>query len=84
MSLHSGDKESAQATLDDLGEGGRVPDLGGCHERISGSMKLLIPLLPICLFSASAAELQVGADKTHRTIAGGHRRCGGRRYDHRS
>ena len=33
-------------------------------------MKLLIPLLPICLFSASAAEIQVGADKAHKTIAG--------------
>jgi nitrous oxidase accessory protein len=33
-------------------------------------MKSLIPFLPICLVSAFAAELQVGADKAHKTIAG--------------
>ena len=33
-------------------------------------MKFLIPLLPLCLLSATAAELQVGADKPHKTIAG--------------
>jgi nitrous oxidase accessory protein len=42
--------------------------MAGRHEHISRAMKFLIPL-PVCLLSAIAAELHVGADQKHTTLS---------------